>query len=89
MDYQGLIRPLRNCPALWGERGAAKEEQAARLLKCAKERAIGDRFAHIATSQEARAAAMQEEQEAAALERKIAFASEFNARHPAFAAAFR
>lgn len=89
MDYQALIRPLRNCAALWGDMGAAKEEQAARLLKCAKARAMGERFAHIPSAQEARAAAMKEEQESAALDRKIAFAASFNARHPAFAAAFR
>jgi hypothetical protein len=32
MDYEKLKRALRNCPALWGDNGAAKEAQAARAL---------------------------------------------------------
>lgn len=89
MDYSALIRPLRNCDALWGDKGPAKEEQAARLLKCAKARAMGDRFAHIATAQEARAAETAEAERLEMIERRIAGTAEFIRRHPGFAAAFR
>lgn len=38
MQYERILKSLRNHPALWGERGDAKEAQAERIIRKARAR---------------------------------------------------